>query len=103
MKIQSFEKRVVAQQKGRAYMPQKSRIHIFTQGESIVKNLENRRQRPYTTYRKELIPEILERSGLSKDTKVSWSQKAGCACGCSPGFIIQDGPWGQEIFVTITD
>lgn len=103
MKIQEVTKRSVTHERGRPFRPQKSKIYISVSGESVIQNLMNRRQRPYTSYKKELMPEILEKCNLPKDTKVSWSQKAGCACGCSPGFIIQDGPWGNMFFVSVTE
>ncbi len=63
--------------------------YIFPQGESIVENLMNRRSRPHLEWKK-LMPQILEKAGFSqkeiKEIKPSWSQKCGCACGCSPGF-----------------
>ena len=77
-----------------------SRIYIWPKGESLINNIENRRQRPYTVYRKEVIPAVLEKMGLPKDTKVRWSQFAGCSCPCSPGFIIDDH-YRKDIFVTI--
>lgn len=46
-----------------------------------------RRSRPYTEYRK-LLPEIFEKAGIPAGTKASWSQKAGCSCPCSPGFVL---------------
>lgn len=36
---------------------------------------------------KPLVVEELKKAGII-DAKLRWSQKAGCACGCSPGFII---------------
>lgn len=72
-----------------------TRVYVWTEGETIIENLQNRRQRPHTIYKKELIPVVLWRMGLPADTKVRWSQKAGCGCGCSPGFII-DGDWGGK-------
>jgi len=77
-----------------------SRIYIFIKNETIVENLNNRKQRPYTVYRKELIPSILNQLGLPADTKVRWSQYAGCKCPCSPGFIISDS-YNQNICVTV--
>lgn len=105
MQITAFEKRNSDRpspiQNGRRvrYLPKKSRIYIFPKGESILENLNNRRQRPHTAYKKELVPEILQKLGLPADTKVAWSQKAGCACGCSPGFVIPS-EWDYEVFVT---
>ena len=60
---------------------QASRVYVWPRGESILENLCNRRSRPYTEYRKLL-------AGKSFMEKARWSQKAGCSCGCSPGFIL---------------
>lgn len=103
MQITKFEKRQNSAAKGRPYRSERSKIFIFPEGETILQNLANRRQRPSTTYKKEVIPAILAQAGLPADTKVTWSQKAGCSCGCSPGFILPDNCWGYKVFVTVSD
>lgn len=82
----------------------KSRLHVFIEGESILENLENRRSRPYTEFKKLLAP-IFKMLGVAK---ARWSQKAGCSCGCSPGFILDrlvminpDDQAASDVFVTI--
>lgn len=71
----------------------KPRLYMSHRNESMVENLLNRRSRPTAVYR-ELLPEIFEKLGLPATTKARWSQKAGCGCGCSPGFIINThGRW----------
>lgn len=77
-----------------------TRIHIFLENETILQQLFTRRERPYKVYQREVLPGVFEAAGLPADTKVNWSQKAGCACGCSPGFIVQ-GNYGKTIFVDI--
>ena len=77
-----------------------TRIYVWPQGESILENLENRKQRPYTVYKKEVIPAVLEKMGMPADTKVRWSQYAGCDCPCSPGFIV-DGDSRRDVHVTV--
>lgn len=81
----------------------RARLYIFPQ-ETLLENLRNRRTRPYKEYRK-LIPEIMEKAGLSElwkkgDIKASWSQYAGCSCPCSPGFILS-GIYHKDIFVDV--
>lgn len=73
----------------------KSRIYIFPKGESILEHLFGGRQtRPYTHYRKEVLPGVLASLGVrAEDVKVRWSKYAGCSCPCSPGFIVEDGSW----------
>ena len=80
----------------------KARVYLFPKGEKILDNLMNRHQRPFTVYKKEVIPAVLAAMGLAADTKVRWSQTAGCGCGCSPGFII-DSVLGTEVFVDIEE
>ena len=77
-----------------------TRIYVWPQGETIMDNLMNRKQRPHTTYKKEVIPSVLEKMGLPADTKVRWSQYAGCSCPCSPGFIV-DGDSRRDVHVTV--
>ena len=79
-----------------------SRIYVWPEGETILDNLRNRRMRPYNAFRKKIIPNVLTHMGWPADTKVRWSQKAGCRCGCSPGFIVDDFS-RQSVHVTITD
>lgn len=67
---------------------QKVRVYIGVQGENVWDNLLNRFDRPYVLYREEVMPKVLEHLELPPDTKFRWSQKAGCSCGCSPGFVV---------------
>lgn len=79
------------------------RVYIHIDGESIIENLENRRTRPYTFYKKNVLPVVFEVLGLQPE-KASWSQKAGCTmCPCSPGFILRESRLNFDIHVTITD
>lgn len=60
-----------------------TRIYVFPKGETLFDNIVNRRNRPTDMYRQivmENIPDISNKN-------IRWSQKAGCDCGCSPGFI----------------
>lgn len=76
-----------------------TRIHFFVD-ETIIENLENRRNRPYTEYRK-LLPEVFEKLGIPANTKASWRQNAGCSCGCSPAFIVEV-LYHNHVYVDIT-
>ncbi len=73
----------------------KPRVYFHLASESVLDNLFERHSRPYNEYRK-LLPEVLKTIGANPN-HLSWkySQKAGCRCGCSPGFII-DG-WDKAI------
>lgn len=79
------------------------RIYIHLDGETIRVNLEKRRERPYSIYKKEVLPQVWRALGLNgNEIKVGWSQKAGCSCSCSPGFVVKDDgiPWDLHITVT---
>lgn len=80
----------------------KSILYFFPVGETLIDNLAERRRRPVKEYRK-LIPEVCKAVGINHEEgnlKFSWSQKAGCSCGCSPGFIIKN-LYCKEIFVDV--
>lgn len=63
----------------------RSRVHVFQDKESVLGNLENRRSRPSKLYKEVVLQQYPELKG-----KLSWSQTAGCSCGCSPGFIVNE-------------
>ena len=63
----------------------RSRAYVFTQGESILSNILKRRNRPRDLYRSILLNQYPELEG-----RIKWSQTAGCSCGCSPGFIVDE-------------
>ena len=77
----------------------KTRVYVFPKGENLMENLMNRKTRPYTTYKKEVLPEVFRAMGLPADTKARWSQYAGCSCPCSPGFVLD--LVGKEVFVDV--
>ena len=77
----------------------KTRIYVHPQGESLRDNLSNRDTRPHTVYRKEVLPKLFTQLGWNPDTKVKWSQYAGCSCPCSPGFVLDVR--GSEVFVDV--
>jgi hypothetical protein len=63
-----------------------------------------RYKRPHQAYRKEVLPLVLIDLMIASNTKVTWSQKAGCSCGCSPGFILDIHPAKtgfEAIWVTV--
>lgn len=63
----------------------RSRVHVFTQGESILSNILMRRNRPSGLYRDIVLNQYPDLEG-----RIKWSQTAGCSCGCSPGFIVDE-------------
>ena len=85
--------------------PRNSRIHVFHKGvgpESLF-GIANRARwnHPADLYRQVVVPEALKALNLPLSTPIRWSQKAGCSCGCSPGFIVSDNEGHKEVFVTI--
>ena len=85
VKLNRFDNRSRAK-----YWRGESQIYVNPRSETVIQNLENRRQRPYTIWKKELLPlvakMIKEETGLTMGGKRSWSQYLGCSCPCSPGF-----------------
>lgn len=72
------------------------KIYVHHSNETIIENLQNRRSRPYTTYKKELLPVVMEHIKHShphlhdrlKNATWSWDKYCGCSmCPCSPGFV----------------
>ena len=69
----------------------KVRMFIVHDNENVVTNFTKRNSRPQAVYRKEILPIVLPEYLLT-GVKASWSQNAGCSCGCSPGFILDVHP-----------
>lgn len=85
-------------------MREKAKAYFFIENETLMENLENRRNRPYNEYRK-MLPGVFKEAGFTEEqvagVKARWSQYAGCPCGCSPGFILEGLGRGFNIYVTI--
>ena len=70
----------------------KGRIYFFQVGENLLENIQKRNYRPYKEYRN-ILSKALQIGGMNQSDAdiiaktASWSQRAGCSCGCSPGFI----------------
>jgi hypothetical protein len=65
-----------------------TRVYVEEIGETILDNLRDRFGRPSKAYKAAVI-EALQHVNMT-GFKVCWSQRAGCSCGCSPGFILRD-------------
>lgn len=82
----------------------KSRVYVWPQGESLIDNLMNRRSRPINDFRSVASRAL---SGMGVDLakiEMKWSQKAGCSCGCSPGFVIDGFDLkidGRDVYVDV--
>ena len=91
MKIEAFSltKRQASWKIGYREWNRKPRMFVTPMGESVWENLQNRRNRPVTEFRK-VAYEALAQLGYTKsDVKLRWSQYAGCTCPCSPGFVME--------------
>lgn len=94
MKISNVTVEMYPRRNGTPYRD-KNKLFIFVDNESIWENFVNRRCRPHTSYKKEIIPMVMEKLKvknkkvfkLLKDMKWGWRQNCGCTCGCSPGFV----------------
>lgn len=65
-----------------------SRLFVGVHNETILDNLINRHSRPHAAWRKVIVDQVLPNITGLEAAKVRWSQKAGCSCPCSPGFIL---------------
>lgn len=78
----------------------KTRIYASPKGETVLDNfMGGRYTRPHQAVKALLVPGALQALGLDPATRVFWSQKAGCSCGCSPGFVA-DVRAGFDISIT---
>lgn len=74
--------------------------YVRVENENLLEDLVNRTSRPYTLW-KRATEDALRTNGI-EFTALRWSQKAGCSCPCSPGFIIQGGPRGLNVYITLS-
>lgn len=78
----------------------------FHHDETLLQNLRDRRSRPHRYYRTllpQVFAEVLRQEGWTWDlgaVDVAWSQKAGCRCGCSPGFIVRGAYRSWDVHVS---
>lgn len=85
-----------------------NKLYLWTEGESILENLVNRRNRPVDFYKKEIIPLVMkqieeqypeEAKHISKDNW-GWRAKCGCSmCPCSPGFVGNSGQYAISVSI----
>lgn len=77
----------------------KPRLYVWHEDSTVLEHLENRKQRPYQIWKTDVVQPVLDALGMG-DVKARWSQRAGCSCPCSPGFIL-DTPGHFDIYVTV--
>lgn len=77
-----------------------SKMYVFTDTpNALLKNLLGD-EVPWEMWKTSIVPHIVEKLQL-EPTDISWSRKAGCSCGCSPGFILKGTNTPKRIFVHI--
>ena len=62
------------------------RMYVDVKDETLIENINNRRMRPYNLYKTLIHTSAL--GTLLNLGNLKWSQRAGCSCPCSPGFIL---------------
>lgn len=68
----------------------KPRIYASVPDFNLLEDLTNRNRRPFRQWRK-LVNDAIMASGIGVDTaRMGWDQRAGCGCGCSPGFVLDN-------------
>lgn len=79
----------------------RSIIYFIINGPTVMQEINEKKGKYYNVFRKEVLPTVFKKAKLPLDTKVIWSDKAGCSCGCSPGFLIT-GQKGFDIYVRLS-
>ena len=74
-------------------------VYFSHEGENVLENFGNRVARPSDLY-KTFLPAVIGAADLPLDTRFVWSQKAGCPCGCSPGFVCRELR-GYDVWVSL--
>lgn len=65
------------------------RVYVSVEGETLLQDFVSRMDRPQRAF-KAAARVAIEQFGLTRKlAKLRWSQKAGCSCGCSPGFVMK--------------
>jgi hypothetical protein len=85
---------------GREVPSGKSVVYVSVEGESLWDDIAARGNRPYTAWRP-YVEQALRDHGF-EFSKLTWSNKAGCSCPCSAGFIVSTGTYGHDIWVKLT-
>ena len=80
--------------------PDRSIIYIFINSPTVMKEIQEKKDKYQNVIRKEVLPTVFKKAKMPLNTRVIWSDKAGCSCGCSPGFLIT-GYNGMDIFVKL--
>lgn len=52
--------------------------------------------------KKQIMPKILQELNCSHETRVVWSQYAGCTCGCSDGFLLYNKNGKKDYYIVLS-
>ena len=73
----------------RTYTNGKAMVFVWPKGETVLDNLQNRRSRPSSEWKKIIHDTVaIKLESDPNKMKLLWDQKLGCDCGCSPGFAV---------------
>lgn len=84
-----------------------SRVYVWIENDKRDKPVLDiltgfRYNKPHQIYKEQVIPAVLKKMGVPANSKVRWSQYAGCSCPCSPGFIVSHpGFKPKDVFVSV--
>jgi hypothetical protein len=65
----------------------KMKLYFFPKNQSLIETIMKRYNSPAVLWKKLGSEAMAELGYRIKDNKLSFSQKAGCSCGCSPGLV----------------
>lgn len=74
----------------------KPRLHVWPSWD-VFEALD---EYPVRVWRRQAIVALAEAQFHVVTDGMTWNSRAGCSCGCSPGFVLQNVPavvWGQTI------
>jgi len=77
----------------------KTRAYVWFDGETVLDNFVGRFSRPVPLMRLAL-KQALADLGIDA-VKATWNQRAGCSCGCSPAFVL-DEALGFDLHISFT-
>lgn len=78
-----------------------TRVYVSPKNESLMDQIQSRRQKPSVTFKKLVIAELRE---AGYNGKVRYSRYAGCKmCPCSPGFVLESslGDAPCDVWLTV--
>lgn len=73
----------------KAYHNNKPRIYVWLVGSNILEDLSERPELDSDNPYYGLMADIVAHTGIQGEIKSTWNKKAGCQCGCCPGFVIK--------------